>query len=286
MNIETIQLSDDRSRLTTYPCSAPLAYNPSFSSPAVIICPGGGFGRLSPREMEPIALRFVSEGISAFVLEYPVGDESGEADVILSSIALAVAYVRSNAGKYSVRPDQISVCGFSAGGYVAASLAVGWKREDICSKLNLTPEQIRPNGAILCYPVIDIEKQRGYHEHQYKGETINLADAMRYRLLGAKDEYTKEEKDSIALQKQVSSDTCPCFIWHTANDQSVHVDNSLCFSQAMAKYNVPFEMHIFGSGVHGLALSNHITEAREEDVNKSCACWFDLCINWLREQFA
>lgn len=284
MNIKTIQLQDNKSsKLTTYLCDAPLSYNPDFQTPAVIICPGGGFGLLSPREMEPIALKFVNEGISAFVLEYPVGDENVEYPTTLISIASAVAHVRSNVKKYHIIPNKITLCGFSAGGYVAASLAVDWQLPYISENLNMESTLFKPNSAILCYPVIDLEQQKDYHENEYMGKTINLTDAMRYRLLGKKATYTKEEKESIALQNKVTPAVCPCFLWHTADDISVNVNNSLQFASALSKNNVPFELHIFQSGLHGLALGNHITAARKGDINPSCAKWFDLAIAWMEE---
>lgn len=282
MQTKTITLENpQKSTLTAYLCSAPLAYNPAFTTRAVIICPGGGFMRLSPREAEPVALRFVAEGISAFVLEYPVGDEGVQFPIASRALALAVSHVRKNAAEYHVQPNAIAVCGFSAGGYVAASLAAGWNKPAIYSGLDIMPDDIRPNAAILCYPVIDLLLQRGYRENCYKNETADLTDTMRWRLLGKKESYTEEEHQKIALQNYVDGQTCPAFLWHTSDDKAVSAENSLAFAAALAAKEVPFEMHVYPNGRHGLALANDVTAAVNGDVNPLCAPWAPLAISWL-----
>lgn len=120
--------------------------------PAVVICPGGGYGMTSDREAEPVALKFLEKGFQCFILRYSV--EPVRFPAALLQLATAVAMVRSRADEWHVNADKIAVCGFSAGGHLAASLGVFWNREFVNGPLGLTPGDAKPNGMILGYPVI------------------------------------------------------------------------------------------------------------------------------------
>jgi acetyl esterase/lipase len=246
----------------------------------MIICPGGGFVVRSPKEAEPVALSYFAEGYAAFVVQYPVGETGAEFPQGLLALAAAVAHVREYAGEYHINPAQISVCGFSAGGHVAASLACEWDREKIYGPLNTRPENIKPNAAILCYAVIDLEQQYHYSEDDFRGRIQDETAAMFRRLLG-KEPHNTAQKDSVALQKQAGPSTAPCFIWHTADDKTVHVMNSVVFAESLAKNGVPFDLHIYRTGLHGLALANGITRTRPGDVNPVCAEWIAKSREWL-----
>jgi acetyl esterase/lipase len=268
------------SELVCYIYDAPLAYKKEYRSPAMIVCPGGGFVALSPREGEPVALRYFAEGYAAFVLHYPIGEKGAEFPKGLLALAAALAHVREHAEEYHINPDQISVCGFSAGGHVAASLACKWNRPEICGALHTGPENIKPNGAIICYGVIDLEQQFHYPADEFRGRIQEGTEAMFRRLLGP-GPHTPEARASIALQNQVTPETSPCFIWHTFDDKTVHVMNSIVFAEALAKKGVPFDLHIYRTGLHGLALSNSITQTREGDVNPACEEWLERSLRWL-----
>jgi acetyl esterase/lipase len=285
MKIDTVQLSD-KSRLTSYIYDAPQKYHAAYRCPAIIFCPGGGFSHLSPREAEPLALRFAGEGYSVFVLEYPVGEEGVEYPKALRSLALSLRYVRENAPQFYINPKQIAVGGFSAGGHVAASLAVGWNNPALDLGSPENRELIRPDAAILCYPLIDPLIYRGYWETGPSTQERDSRNGVLRRMLGP-GEYTQEQKDAIALQKQVHPGVCPCFIWQTADDTAVYVDNTLLFAQALAKNKVPFDVHIFRKGVHGLALATALTapEGKAEQINPAAAQWVGLCLNWLNDIF-
>jgi acetyl esterase/lipase len=281
MQIKTVVLKDPaRSNLDCYLYDAPLEYKKDYLAPAMIVCPGGGFVVLSPREAEPIALRYFAEGYAAFVVHYPVGESGAEFPQGLLALAAAVAHVRERAGEYHVNPGQINVCGFSAGGHVAASLACEWNREVIYGALHTQSERIKPNAAVISYGVIDLEQQYHYPEEEFQGRIRDGTEAMFRRLLG-KGPYSAAQKDSVALQKQVSPSTAPCFIWHTVDDKTVHVMNSLVFAEALAKNRVPFDLHLYRTGLHGLALANGITQTRAGDVNPVCAEWIEKSTRWL-----
>ena len=232
--------------------------------PSVIICPGGGYEYCSVREAEPIALRFAAYGISAFVLRYScVGKMFPTA---LLEAAAAIAYVRENSEELGVDPQKIMICGFSAGGHLAASLAVHWKKPFISEILGRNAEIFRPNGAVLCYPVITSGEKR------HDGSIVNIVGA----------DYPVELMETVSLEKHVSEDTPPVFLWHTADDGCVPIENTLLFALALAEHKIPFACHIFESGVHGLALCDDTTAGYEGHLNPDCAQWFGMAVDWIK----
>jgi len=140
-----------RAELDLY-CAGPYENMLLTKRSAVIICPGVGYEYCSEREAEPIAMRFASYGIQAFVLRYSCVNKKFPTSLL--EAAQAVAYVRRNAAELGVDPDKIMICGFSAGGHLAASLAVHWKKDFITDALGGESLLYKPNGAVLCYPVI------------------------------------------------------------------------------------------------------------------------------------
>ena len=228
--------------------------------PAVIICPGGGYQMTSDREAEPIALCFLDQGFQCFVLRYSVAGQVLFPGPQLE-LAGAVALVRRRAAEWMVDPDRIVVCGFSAGGHLAGSLGMLWNRELLTVPLGLHPADIRPNGLILSYPVITT----GEFAHRASFESL---------LGGRAAEYSK----LVSLEKQVSKDTPPVFLWHTWDDDCVPVENSLLLAQALRRHNIPLELHILPHGIHGLALATAETNVVEE----ACADWPVWASRWIR----
>ena len=233
---------------------------------AVLICPGGGYGFVSEREAEPVALAFLAEGIDAFVLNYEVAPAVKHPQPLLD-VSRSMCIIRENAEKWNVDINNIAVCGFSAGGHLAASLGVFWKEKYIQEKLGIEEGMNKPNALILGYPVISCK------------EEIAHRDSF-YNLLGYDQE--KEVYESMSLEKYVNKDTPPAFIWHTFDDNLVPVENSLVFAQSMKKHNVPFELHIFPSGVHGLSLCDERTGNTDELINPEAGRWVKLCMDWFK----
>lgn len=259
--------------------------DPDVRRPAIVICPGGGYEFCSEREAEPVALRFLTEGFNVFVLWYRVGaaqedkPRNQEASAWYSKAqdntfplpqhdaAAAVAYVRSHAAQWHTDPNRIAIMGFSAGGHLAASLAGLWQRAELWQELGLMPEDVRPNAAVLCYPVIcaDEDAHRGSFVHLCG--TREVAAHQPYSVLG-----------------WVSGDYPPTFLWHTFSDQSVPVKNSLRMALALADAGVLTEMHIYPCGLHGLSLCNDQTSAawNEEMHQAECAEWPRLAARFLK----
>ena len=227
--------------------------------PAIIICPGGGYSGTCDREAEPIAVRFNALGCHAFVLRYNC--RPARYPVALLEIATAVAEVRAHADEFHVDPDRILVLGFSAGGHLAASLGMFWNQDPV-NRLPLSADMVKPNGMILCYPVISSGK------YANRGSFENL--------LGPEPDPVLWER--MSLENQVSADTPPAFIWHTYDDGCVPVQNALMLATAMRDHDIPLEMHIYPHGEHGLALASDQTA---RDV-PACQNWPELAAAWIK----
>ncbi|WP_161956077.1 alpha/beta hydrolase [Clostridium tertium] len=207
----------------------------------IIMCPGGGYVMTSDREAEPVALKFVAEGFNVVVLRYSVAPNKFPKALI--ELAATVDYVRSKSKEWNVDKDKIIVCGFSAGGHLAGSLGVLWDNKILEEALEINKDNIKPNAMILCYPVITSG------EFAHKGSFDNL--------LG--ENVSEVEREKLSLEKLVSKNTPTTFLWHTFDDGAVPVQNSLFFANSLASNNVPFELHIYPNGVHGLSLCEELT---------------------------
>lgn len=240
---------------------------------AIIVCPGGGYAYLSEREGEPVALQYFAAGLNVFLLRYSVG-EAAAGDAPLIEAALAVKHVREHAAKYFVDPDYVFVSGFSAGGHCAAMCGTLWNHPAVREALGIdrgeAPEGInRPTATVLCYPVIT----GGPYAH--RGSIDHLC--------GAPSEGT-DMADRYSLELHVDQTTVPAFIWHTFNDRTVPIQNTLLYVSALAAAGVPFEYHVYPDGVHGLSLATKETwSERPTHVSPVCAGWLKDAIRYVTE---
>ena len=233
--------------------------------PTVIVCPGGGYGMTSDREAEPIALQLAAAGINAAVLRYSVAPH--RYPTALLELASAVRYVRAQGAAYGCDPDRIYTIGFSAGGHLAASYGNFWSRPFIAQALDCPSEVLKPNGQILCYPVIT----SGAYAH--RGSFKNL--------LG---EHYEADKAGQSLEVSVNADTPPTFIWHTQADDAVPVENSLLLVAALQRAGIRTEFHMFPSGGHGLSLATPLTSYAPSQTIPHVAKWFDLALDFITEK--
>jgi len=226
---------------------------------AVVVCPGGGYAMRAEHEGEPIALWLNSLGISAFVLRYRVSPYRHPSP--LHDVQRAIRTVRSRAREWGFDRGRIGVLGFSAGGHLAATAATLYDRGlgDAAGDA-VDRESSRPDAAILCYPVITLAEP---HVHE----------GSRSLLLGEAPDATLLER--LSPEKQVTADTPPVFLWHTSDDDVVPVENSLLFAAALSRAGVPFDLHVYERGRHGLGLA-------DEDAH--VASWKAVCALWLRRQ--
>ena len=186
----------------------------------------------------------------------------------LRQLAWTVAHLREHAAEYHIDPNKVVVAGFSAGGHLAASYGVFWKKKTfLAEELGVDAEQLRPNGLLLSYPVIT----SGPKAH--RGSFTNL--------LG--DRYD-ELVDEMSLENQVSLDTPKTFLWHTAPDDCVPVENSILFFTALHALEIPVEMHIYPVGGHGLGLASEETQSYEYQnaVREECQSWISLALSWMQ----
>lgn len=251
--------------LTAYLLSS-IAEHPPKQRAAVIICPGGGYSRRSEREAEPVALQLTAMNCHAFILHYSVSPS--RFPTALLELAKAVSIVRGHAGEWDLDPQQIYVMGFSAGGHLAGSLGGFWNQELVTSRLQLPAELVKPNGMILCYPVIMMD---GPHHHRGSANCLLGQDA------------DCECRALVSLEQQVNKDTPRTFLWHTYTDQSVPVENSLKLAAALKAHNVSLELHIFPEGRHGLSLADRETAGDQEQLfQPTCQVWISLLKKWLK----
>lgn len=249
--------------LTTYILENHEEFSVGRKRPLVLICPGGGYEMLSQREAEPIALRMNALGFHACVLWYSLAPMTFPAALL--DLAEAMKYVRTHAEEWNVDADRVIACGFSAGGHLAASLGVYWNKSLIRRYLPYSPEEIQPNGLLLNYPVIVAGK------FAHEGSIKNV--------LGDTKEFTQ---DDVSLEKLVSADVPPVFMWHTYEDGCVPPENSLMMADALRKAGVPLELHLFRRGGHGLSLATKETAwANGEPVQAECQIWPQLFANWM-----
>lgn len=236
---------------------------------AVVICPGGGYRQVVGREGEPVAEAFAAMGCQPFVLTYSVLPDGFPTSLL--ELAKAVAIVRNRAREWDVDPGKILVCGFSAGGHLACSLGVFWNREFVWKAVGEPDGKgIRPDGMILGYPVIT----SGPYAH---AEFAN-------RLFAYKGGPSREERELVSLEKQVSEDTPKAFIWQTCTDEDVPVENSLLFAMAMREKGRNIELHIFPDGPHGLSLASDKTSGgNPEFENPHCETWTAQVKMWLEK---
>lgn len=260
------KLKDSNAIMSTYIPENSEEININKKRETIIICPGGGYVGTSDREAEPVAFKFIAEGFNVVVLRYSVAPN--KFPKALTELAATVNYIRSKSKEWNVDKDKIIVCGFSAGGHLAGSLGVLWDNKILEEALEINKDNIKPNAMILCYPVITSG------EFAHKGSFDNL--------LG--ENVSEVEREKLSLEKLVSKNTPTTFLWHTLDDGAVPVQNSLFFANSLASNNVPFELHIYPNGVHGLSLCEELTamNGQSEHINQHAGTWFKLAVEWIK----
>lgn len=245
----------DRPSLTIYPA-------PSDTSipTAVVICPGGGYAHVTlDYEGRDVADWLNRLGISAFVLKYRLGP-AYHYPIELWDVQRAIRYVRANASEFHIRTDRIGVWGFSAGGHLASMAGTRFDPGNPAAPDPIDRQSSRPDFMILAYPVITMEEP-----YVHVGSRINL--------IGEKP--SPGLVHSLSNETQVTSGTPPTFLFHTTEDETVPVQNSVMFYLALRKFKIPAEMHIYLKGRHGVGL------APDDPVLHT---WTDRLADWLKVQ--
>ncbi|MBL9166138.1 MAG: alpha/beta hydrolase [Verrucomicrobiales bacterium] len=224
---------------------------------AVVICPGGGYGGLASHEGKDYALWLNQQGISAFVLRYRLGSQGYRHPRMLEDAARALRWVRANAAAWKVDPKKVGIMGSSAGGHLASTLLTHFDSGNAASADLIDRESSRPDFGVLCYAVISM----GPNTHQ--GSKNNL--------LGK--EPSPELVKSLSNELQVTPETPPCFIWHTWEDKGVKVENALEFAAALQRQGVPFDLHVYQNGRHGIGLADQPPFKNAHPWSRDLAYW-------------
>jgi acetyl esterase/lipase len=246
------------------PTLTPFLADPAKASgAAIVVLPGGGYGGLAPHEGRDYALWLNQQGLSAFVAQYRLGSKGYRHPIMLQDAARAVRLVRARALEWKVDPKRIAIMGSSAGGHLASTLLTQFDAGNPDAHDPVDRQSSRPDLGILCYPVISM----GEHTHQ--GSKNNL--------LGANPDPRLVELLSNELQVKASSGgspgTPPCFVWHTWEDKAVKVENALMFASALQKAGVPFDLHIYQQGRHGIGLNDKAPFANPHPWSRDLLFW-------------
>lgn len=225
----------------------------------ILVLPGGAYLNLAEHEGTGYAEWLADHGIAAYVLKYRLGPNGYRHPTMLHDAARALRLVRTFAKRDGLDPNRVGIMGSSAGGHLASTLATHFDRGQADAADPIDRESSRPDLAILCYPVISL------------GEFTHAGS--RRQLLGPNP--AAELIENLSNELQVTPDTPPCFIWHTVEDKTVAVENALLFAGALQKNKVPFSLHIYETGAHGLGLGR---------PGRPAPPWADQLLYWLKER--
>lgn len=238
----------------------------------MLVLPGGGYCQCWWGEGEPVARQFMTSNYCTFVLNYSaihnIFRPSGVPAPLIDA-SKAVAYIKRNADKYLIDPDRIAVVGFSAGGHLAATLGTMWHCDFVEKEAEIAHGENRVAAMILGYPVISSDPR------------IAHTGSFKTLLTDGKGEPNEKDLEFYSAEKQVSDKTVPAFIWHTATDNGVSVQNSLVMAEALSKNKIPFELHIFPEGPHGRSIATRDIFPDDGDYLEHIAEWVELAKKWL-----
>jgi acetyl esterase/lipase len=234
--------------------------------PMIIVCPGGGYCNVCEGwEGERTAMCYSAAGFCAATLNYSVAPHRYPEGLL--DIAAAIKLCRENAEKWQIDPNKIIVLGYSAAGHLAANISVEWNNEKLFSKHEIESRTYRPDYSVLCYPVITAGEQC------HAGSLKNLTGSE-----------NPADWQNHSLEKMVNKDTPPAFIWHTFEDTCVPVANSLLYAEALRNNGVPFELHTYEKGDHGLQIGTQHKYRNKASRDRKYD-WVKESIEWLEEHF-
>lgn len=235
--------------------------------PCLVICPGGGYSRISPREAEPLALHFLPLGYHTFIVHYTPGPEHNF-PTQLREVAAVLELIHQNTDTWLCDTERIAIMGFSAGGHLAAHYTNAFDWPEV---REVFPGSHPVNACVLAYSVISADPA--------------VAHLESFQNLLGKEDISPAETERFSCNKMVSDRTPPTFLWHTATDQLVPVENSLLYAQALVAHKVPVELHIFPNGRHGLAMvKDDPAKIIPEEALRNRA-WLELARTWLDMTF-
>jgi acetyl esterase/lipase len=227
---------------------------------AMVICPGGGYGALAPHEGNDYALWLNQHGVTGFVLKYRLGSHGYRHPAMLNDAARAVRWVRAHADEFKVDAHRVGIMGSSAGGHLTATLLTHFDAGDPNATDVIERQSSRPDLGILCYAVITL----GEFTHQGSKEN----------LLGKNPD--PELVKLLSNELQVTPNTPPCFLWTTFEDTTVPMENTMLFAEALRKNHVPFDLHVYQKGGHGMGLRDKPPFANPHPWAADCLFWLQV----------
>ncbi len=245
---------DDTPTLTPFLCES------NATGAAMVICPGGAYAVLAPYEGKDYALWLNQHGVTGFVLKYRLGSHGYHYPVEFEDVTRALRWVRAHADDYKIDPHRVGVMGSSAGGHLASTLLTHFDAGDPNATDAVERQSSRPDLGILCYAVITMG------EFTHRGSRRNL--------LG--DDPSPKLVKLLSNELQVTTNTPPCFLWTTFEDKTVPMENTLLFAEALRKQGVPFALHVYEKGGHGMALKDTPPFAHPHP-------WAGDCLFWLQQ---
>ena len=232
---------------------------------AMVICPGSGYFKCCSREGEPVAHKLMAMNFNAFVLTYSC--DPVRHPVQLLEAAAVYDMIDKNKVEWNTDMSKVGIMGFSAGGHLAAHYSNRYDCEEIKAYFD---KVYKPHSSILCYPVISADTNI-WHEGSF------------CYLLGHKPD--EAETKAFSCDRMVSTDTPPSFIWHTAEDQAVPVQNSLRYAEALANFKIPYTLHIYPYGYHGLSTIDEMTNTDIPDNFAYGNDWVSQFEKWAKLMF-
>lgn len=281
--------------LTTYITAEKGELHVITKRPAVIICPGGAYITCSDREAEPVALRFSSMGYQTFVLRYSVYDENkGEHLDLFSELSAkthcpypapildignAMLLINENADLWQVDTEKIILCGFSAGAHNVAMYGNLWnsnQMKQLCSN-----QLLKPAGMILGYAVTDYFLQQCLNGTDFENKLRNISNVAYFGV----ENPTNELLEKVSPARNVNEFTPVAFLWGAAEDNLVPIEHTIQMANALAQKKIPFEMHVYENGCHGLSLGTQATATAMPLLNSEVAQWIDSVQKWMERHF-
>jgi len=227
---------------------------------ALVICPGGGYGALADHEGRGYALWLNQHGVAGFVLKYRLGSQGYRHPSMLLDAARGVRWVRAHAADFKIDAHKLGIMGSSAGGHLASTLLTHFDGGDTNSTDVVERQSSRPDLGILCYPVITM------------GELTH--HGSRENLLGPNP--SPEDVKLLSNELQVMPQTPPCFLWTTFEDEGVPMENTMMFAEALRKNHVPFDLHVYQKGGHGMGLGDKPPFAHTHPWAADCLVWLKV----------
>ena len=302
MLYEKIKLYEDREdvTLTTYILDDSVEMLNGKKRGAVLVCPGGATLYCSDREGEPIAMAFSALGYHTFVLRYSVYNENKGVNTMdniipdlskpwvekdckfprqIQDIGKAMLYIKEHSDTWMVDTEKIALCGFSAGAHNCAMYSVYYNKPVVTDFLGIGAGGIRPAAAVLGYMLSD------YVELLEKTDPANVLYACSMRAyVDEWEKITIEQAEQVSPCRLVNETTPPMFLWATAGDNLVDPIHTIKMAEALCRNHIPYEVHMFEEGKHGMCLGTQATAAVREELDENVENWIHLADKWLKKR--